>query len=58
MAYRRWRGPGRTGLVLATAAGLGGFLAASKRWELTLGPGNMGQKRAELVVDVSIFPGG
>jgi len=35
LAYRRWRGrAGTTGVLLAGAAGVGGFLAASKRWEL------------------------
>lgn len=35
LAYRRWRGrAGKTGFLLATAAGVGGFMAASQRWEL------------------------
>jgi hypothetical protein len=37
LAYRRWRGrAGKTGFLLATAAGVGGFMAASQRWELKL----------------------
>ena len=37
LAFRRWRGrAGKTGFIVATAAGVTAWVVATKRWELRL----------------------